>query len=218
MCMASNDLQLLCSALSTQGEAEGDGVKYIWMDDNTVYRFENNRMKKVSKTMLNKANKLIQQQNSIPGSIPGTQPTAAPKKGRKAKAKQQVEPEPQLEEEDTDDMNEPQVEPEPPKPKPKARTRKTTPSPVLPASTIDLNEYWQVKNKNEYMTNEIDRLNHKVSKLKQYKSIVNKLTGGEYDPVIPEPQPSQQSYPQQSQSYPPQPQPMRNVNDSLFMF
>ena len=216
MCMASNDLQLLCSALSTQGEAEGDGVKYIWMDDNTVYRFENNRMKKVSKTMLNKANKLIQQQNSIPGN----QTTAAPKKGRKTKAKPEPEPEPQPEEEEDMDEPEPPVQPIPP-PKPKARTRKTTKTttPISsPASTIDLNEYWQVKNKNEYMTNEIDRLNHKVSKLKQYKSIVNKLTGGEYDPVIPEPQSQSQSYPQQPQTYPTQSQPMRNVNDSLFMF
>ena len=47
--------------------------------------------------------------------------------------------------------------------------------------TVDLNEYYHTKNKLEFMTLELDRLNNKVSKLKQYKSIVNKITGGEYD-------------------------------------
>ena len=210
--MASNDLQLLCNALSTQGEAEGDGVKYIWMDNDTVYRFENNRMKKVSKAMLNKANKLILQQNSIPGQQP-------PKKTRGRKAAQQPTPQPQPimgNAYDEEEEDEPEPEPEPlPPPKPKRTRKPKTPSVPAPTpSTIDLNEYWQVKNKNEYMTNEIDRLNHKVSKLKQYKSIVNKLTGGEYDPV--EPPTPMQSQPQQPQTYPQQG--MRQVNDSLFMF
>ena len=211
--MASNDLQLLCNALSTQGEAEGDGVKYIWMDNDTVYRFENNRMKKVSKAMLNKANKLILQQNSIPGQTPA----------KKTRTRKQAQPTPQPQPVmqsayDEEEEEEPEPEPEPvPAPKPK-RTRKpkSAPAPSPTPSTIDLNEYWQVKNKNEYMTNEIDRLNHKVSKLKQYKSIVNKLTGGEYDPVEPPTptmqQPSMQSQPQYSS------QGMRQVNDSLFMF
>ena len=70
------------------------------------------------------------------------------------------------------------------------------------------------------MNAEITRLNNKVNKLKQYKQIVNKITGNEYDAYIPEqiqqqpqPQPMQQQQPMQQPQYQ---QPMRN--DSLFMF
>ena len=35
------------------------------MDADTIYRFENNRMKKISKTLINKARKQIQSQNTL---------------------------------------------------------------------------------------------------------------------------------------------------------
>lgn len=205
---ASSDLQLLVTALQTNGEAEADGVKFIYMDDSTVYRFENNRMKKVSQTMLKKANKLLAQQNSIP-----SQSTEAPKRQRKAK--QQAPPPPPADNEEEEDVEESQPAPPPP-PAPK-RQRKPKQPQSAPAtamsSNIDLNEYWQVKNRNEYMNTEIERLNHKVSKLKQYKNIVTRLTGGEYDVDVPQqlPQQQQQQQPQQIQS-------QRTINDSLFMF
>ena len=68
----------------------------------------------------------------------------------------------------------------------------------------------------EYMSLEIDRLTNKVNKLKQYKSIVNKITGGEYEaPEV--------SYESQSQYAQPQYQEQptgrgRKINDSIFDF
>ena len=83
-------------------------------------------------------------------------------------------------------------------------------------SPIDLNEYWQVKNKNEYMNNEIERLNNKVNKLKHYKTIVNKLTGGEYDPVIPDS--SSTISTTQVPATASKNNFSRSINDNLFMF
>ena len=57
--MSNKELQLLAEALNNGSEAEADGVKYVFMDENTVYRFENNRMKKVAAGLIKKANKLI---------------------------------------------------------------------------------------------------------------------------------------------------------------
>lgn len=204
---ASSDLQLLVTALQTNGEAEADGVKFIYMDDSTVYRFENNRMKKVSQTMLKKANKLLAQQNSIP-----SQPTEAPRRQRKTK-QQQPAPPPPADDEEEEDVEESQPAPPPPAPK-RQRKPKQQPAPAATmSSNIDLNEYWQVKNRNEYMNTEIERLNHKVSKLKQYKNIVTRLTGGEYDVDVPQQLPQVQQQPQQLQQ-----QQQRTINDSLFMF
>ena len=206
----SSDLQLLVTALQTNGEAEADGVKFIYMDDSTVYRFENNRMKKVSQTMLKKANKLLAQQNAIaPASEPST-----PKRQRKTK-QQQPAPPPPADDEEEEDAEESQPAPPPPPAPKRQRKPKQQPAPQpAMSSNIDLNEYWQVKNRNEYMNSEIERLNHKVSKLKQYKNIVTRLTGGEYDVDVP-----QQLQPQQQQQQQQQPQyQQRAVNDSLFMF
>ena len=119
---------------------------------------------------------------------------------------------------DEDNSIQPDVEEEEqPEPKPKAKQAKkvtTTRVPKTKASdsaNIDLNEYYNNKNKMEYMSLEIDRLTNKVNKLKQYKSIVNKITGGEYDP----PDVPQYSQQQSQQTIPQQP---RQVNDSLFAF
>ena len=60
MATTQRDLQLLVETLQNKQEAEADGVKFIYMDDSTIYRFENNRMKKVSAALLKKANKFIQ--------------------------------------------------------------------------------------------------------------------------------------------------------------
>ena len=196
--MSESELQSLCNALSTQGESEADGVKFIYMDDNTVYRFENNRMKKVSATMIKKANKLIASQNSYPNQQPATpqQPT------RKRKQQPQLQPQQsqlqlpqQADDDEYDDDEEVATTPIPVQPAKKSRRKNnnaTANANASNASTIDLNEYWQVKNRNEYMNAEITRLNNKVNKLKQYKQIVNKITGNEYDAYIPDQQPMQQ--------------------------
>ena len=60
-----SELNLLIECINTEGEAEDGGIKYIYMDADTIYRFENNRMKKISKTLINKARKQIQSQNTI---------------------------------------------------------------------------------------------------------------------------------------------------------
>ena len=187
---ATNELQLLAEAISTNGEAESNGVKYIYMDDSTVYRFENNRMKKVSTTLLKKARTLISSQDK-----PKQQPKA--KTSKKSRVKQEQEQE-QEQDEPEPEQDEPEQEPEQdeqeqPKrelrSKPKTRIPKTTNPTSSTAVNIDLNEYYNNKNKMEYMMKEMDRLNNKVNKLKQYKSIVNRITGGEYDQSTPEPTP-----------------------------
>ena len=204
--MSDNELQSLCNALSTQGECECDGVKFIYMDDNTVYRFENNRMKKVSATMLKKANKLIASQQSYPN-----QPTPTPPAKRKSKIIQQDEEEDNDDNDNDNDNDIPTPIPTPTKQTKKRKSIKPTSIASTPAYDIDLNEYWQVKNRNEYMNNEIARLNNKVNKLKQYKQIVNKITGNEYDAYIPD-QRIERNEPIQ------QHKPIQQYNDSLFMF
>lgn len=213
-----SDIQLLRECLNSQSEAEAGGVKFVYMDDNTVYRFENNRMKKVSKALINKAK---QADN-----------TTKPKRGRKAK--QLIEPE---------DMEEEQEEQEPIKPvKNVKRVKQPKPiindeeeeenEPIKPVkqtkrpkqikqnevlsyakdinpANIDLNEYYHNKNKMEFMTQEMERMNKKITKLKQYKSMFNRLNGGEYD--IQDTQ--QITQPKQAI-----PENTKIINDSLFMY
>lgn len=198
----TQELNLLVEAINN-GEAEGEGVKFIVMDENTIYRFENNKMKKVSATLLKRAKKIIQDSDK---------PAAQPKPKRTAKAKKAVDVE---EEEEQEPEDEPETEPEEViKPiKPKRTTKTATPKkPVNPAYEIDLNEYWHTKNKLEFMELENTRLNNKVSKLKQYKGVLNKLMGSEYEPTptLTASQPIQSSSTSNESS--------KKYNDSLFMF
>ena len=208
----NSELNLLAEALSTNGEAENNGVKYIYMDDSTVYRFENNRMKKVSAAMIKKANKLLETQ----GSLPNTTPSPTAKKSTKRSKQQQAPPPPPPEEQaEEEDDDEEQQAPPPPPPKPTKRAKATKPKAAVvdSAANIDLNEYYNNKNRMEFMTLEIDRLNNKISKLRQYKSIVNRITGGEYEAPDYQPQPQPQLQPQ---SQPQQQQ--RQICDTLFQF
>ena len=214
----NSEINLLVEALQTNGEAEGNGVKYIYMDDSTVYRFENNRMKKVSATMIKKANKVIAS-GSTPPYDGSAQPPAKKTTRKTTKAKQpEPQPEPEQQAEEEDDEEEP-APPPPPKAK-KTTAKKTTKKATTPdASTIDLNEYYNNKNRMEFMQAEMDRLQTKVNKLKQYKTLMNKITGGEYDiqPVQPmyEEQPPQQM---QQQAQPMYTRGGRKINDDLFSF
>lgn len=234
--MSANEVQLLVECLQTQGEAESDGIKFLFMDDSTIYRFENNRMKKVSQALLKKARKLMESQNAIPGVSSPSQDK--PKRGRKkVKVDEEVneglrhdkncvrDSESLLDfssDERRRDINineEDDVEDEEPiiKAPPKKKSRGKA-QPISNANNeVDLNEYYNTKNRLEFMNKELERLNGKVSKLKHYKSIVNKLTGGEFDIDIPDyrqPQQGHQQLPQGYQQLPQQPK----VNDSLFMF
>ena len=200
-----SELNLLIECINTEGEAEAGGVKYIYMDENTVYRFENNRMKKISKTLINKARK-------AGGQTESDEPVPAkPKKSKPVKSKKVKQPEP-VEEEDTIEEEE-SFEQAPPKPvsKPKSlrRVQRADLSSFNP--NINLDEYYNNKNKMEYMNLEITRLNNKVHKLKQYKAIVNKLTGNEFD--IPDsPIAASQSI------QPPSSSQQHTHNDSLFLY
>ena len=181
-----SELNLLMECLSTEGEAEDGGVKYIFMDDNTVYRFENNRMKKVSKALITKAKKQIQSQNNL-NQIQSQQveeKTAQPIKPTKRSKKTT----PPIPEPINDEEEEEEPEPEPIRAPPKRSKSKALQSQPRRtrmeqdfSSAIDLNEYYNNKNRMEFMNLEITRLNNKVDKLKQYKAIVNKLTGNEFD-------------------------------------
>ena len=194
-----SEIQLLAECLSTQGEAESDGVKYIYMDDSTVYRFENNRMKKVSAAMLKRASKLMSTQGNLPNDIADKQ--VKPKRTSKKAAK--VKPQPAEEEDEGEDELEQELPPPPP-PTKKKPTRQPKPKQDTAAANSDLNEYYNNKAKMDYMTMEIERLNSKVTKLKQYKSIVNKITGAEYDPLPQEvnQQPAEQAVQQQERQQP----------------
>ena len=170
----TEEIQALAQALNS-GEAECNGVKFIVMDQDTVYRFENNRMKKVAKTLLNKAKKFVNQ--AVPphpgndfdeeGNVLEEKPAPKPRGRKKAQPVQPIPDEPE------DDFDE---EPVPP-PKPKRSRAKA--QPVVPE--IDINDYYNTKNRLEFVQQENERLNGKVKKLKQYKQILNKLSGIEYD-------------------------------------
>ena len=210
--MSNKELQLLAEALNNGSEAEADGVKYVFMDENTVYRFENNRMKKVAAGLIKKANKLIKarQQGERVDEVDDDPPPKPKPKKKQPKPSRSLEVDDEEGEQADDEESEPDA-------KPIKKINKRLKKEVNnSAPTVDLNEYYHTKNKLEFMTLELDRLNNKVSKLKQYKSIVNKITGGEYD------QPAQYNE-QQALASPPQAESQQTANgkrynDGLFMF
>lgn len=227
-----SELNLLMECLSTEGEAEDGGVKYIFMDENTVYRFENNRMKKISKALITKARKQINTQNTInqlqQQNVNETLDTPKPSKSRKTK-KQSPPSEAELrrviqptaDDEYDYDEDDDETTPEPPKQRKSKAVKPPKRSQIISrssatldpyTSSIDLNEYYNNKNRMEFMNLEITRLNNKVDKLKQYKAIVNKLTGNEFDMDVP--QQHAQSIPQQQF----QQQQQQTHNDSLFLY
>ena len=62
----SKELNLLAEAITTQGEVEDGPVRYIYMDDSTIYRFENNQMKRVTANTIKRAQRLIDSRNANP--------------------------------------------------------------------------------------------------------------------------------------------------------
>ena len=209
-----SELNLLVECISTEGEAEDGGVKYIYMDENTIYRFENNRMKKISKSLINKAKKQITLQNQLPtNDNVSVEPTTTTTTKSKKMKKQPPIIQPPIDEDDNEyDDDEDIVEPPPVQKVKKSKRSKQSSVPVsVPYSpNINLDEYYNNKNKMEYMNLEITRLNNKVEKLKQYKAIVNKLTGSEFDMDTSNISNQRQSIVNETQ------QPTRN--DSLFLY
>lgn len=186
-----SELALLSECVKNQTEASDGTVRFIYVDDETVYRFENNKMKKVSKSLIKKS---LQEPKPV-------------KKVVKKKIVQPVEPIAEEEdaaedaEEDADDNIEPLPPPPPPKQK---KVGKSVKQKILSQpSDQHLAEFYENKFRMEYMNKEIEHLTNKVNKLKQYKQIVNKLAGNEWG------EPAEK---------PPTPQPASSRNDSLFMF
>ena len=209
--MSNQELQLLITAIKTQAESEADGVKYIFMDDNTVYRFENNRMKKVGAALLKKAKKIIDAGDDIK-----PKKTKQTKQPKQTKIKETSDNEDDDNEDNEDDDNDEEPE-EIIKPK-KIKQPKQPKQIKQIKNDIDLNEYWQTKSKLEYQERELERLNGKITKLKQYKNIVNRLTNGEYEPNIITTEPKQDAgrpaWQQENEIKDNKPR----YNDSLFMF
>ena len=189
----TSELEAIGQALSN-GEAEFGTAKFIQMDDDTVYRFENNRMKKVSKTTINKAKKLaakLAQSQALgnDGGLDGDEQvsTASSKRTKKQTKKTKKQQIVASDDENEDEMgdesmaNESIEEDEPiPQPKPRKQTRtKTSRNAIVP--DVDLNEYYNMKNKLEYMSQDNERLNQKVKKLRTYKELFNKVSGFEYE-------------------------------------
>lgn len=232
-----SELSLLIDCINTEGEAESNGIKYIYMDENTIYRFENNRMKKISKTLINKAKKQINLQNTIPvandtldepiNRVKHTSTNSKSKsnsKSRRQTPQTDLQPEPDdyniddsndLNNDDEYDDDEPVVkqsqQQRSKQHKRSANKQLKSNIDVVDHPSINLDEYYNNKNQMKYMNLEITRLNNKIDKLKQYKAIVNKLTGNEFDY-----EPPQQQY-QSAQPTSAQPT-SRYVNDSLFMY
>lgn len=207
-----SDIQLLRECLNSQSEAEAGGVKFVYMDDNTVYRFENNRMKKVSKALINKAKsadnatktkrgrksmKQIMENDDMEEEQEQEQEEIIKPSKQVRRAKQ---PKPIIEEEEE---QEEMIKPT------KQVKRAKQPKTDINAANIDLNEYYHTKNKMEFMTQEMERMNKKITKLKQYKSMFNRLNGGEYD--IQDTQ--QMTQPKQTI-----PDNAKIINDNLFMY
>lgn len=227
-----SELDLLCECITTEGEAEGGGVKFIYMDEGTIYRFENNRMKKISKQLINKAKREITKRQKIPQLQQAQQvqqddnddndDDINERKPTKTKrSKKQVKPvvtyDSEEDEDDEDDEPVPIPTPKASKAKRGKQLRRTLAQENLISPSIDLDEYYSNKHKMEYMTNEINRLNGKIGKLKQYKSIVNKLTGGEIDD-LPNSGMSQQMQNTQMNQQMSKNNERPGVNDSLFMY
>lgn len=217
-----SELDLLCECISTEGETEGGGVKFIYMDEGTIYRFENNRMKKIGKQLINKAKREITKRQKIPQPQQVQQDDDDDNERKPTKAKRAKKPSKPIVIDDSEDEGE-EEEPEmipPPKvakaPKRGKQLKRSAGQENLLSPSIDLDEYYSNKHKMEYMATEINRLNGKIGKLKQYKSIVNKLTGGEIDdlPTGGTTQQMTQQMPQQMGKNNDRP----GVNDSLFMY
>ena len=232
-----SELDLLCECINTEGETEGGGVKFVWMDENTIYRFENNRMKKIGKQLLNKAKRELTKRSKIPkhSSIneedegDGDESQPVPRKSKsKVMKKNKRQPNTSLsfneEEDEVDDELgdglDDELQPVPRKTKGKVKSSKRERTAINQLSPhIDLDEYYNNKHKMEYMTLELTRLNNKIGKLKQYKSIVNRLTGGEIDdlPNNGESYANPQSTPQNTGNSAWQTEP-KKYNDTLFLY
>lgn len=241
-----SELNLLIECINTEGEAENGGVKYIYMDSDTIYRFENNRMKKISKSLINKARKQLSAQNAI-HQVNGSTNDKSTKRKSASKSQSkttrtsnrdesvdeyyndgenEVDVTESIDEDDRDNVDSSDVDKKMESDE-KPRVKKTkslkskistplaTPLTTAPYSpNINLDEYYNNKNKMEYMNLEIARLNSKVDKLKHYKAIVNKLTGNEFDLDTSNSVNSQYSTQSQFIS-----QPQSKVrNDSLFLY
>ena len=204
--MNNKELQLINEVLSNKNQIEEDGVKYIYVSDTDIYRCDNNGMKKLSATVLKRALKLNQ-----------------PKKTTATRKKAQQAPQPEdMDDEEVVPNNEESEQPEIPEPEPEIKVNK--PQSKRKAKSegverknydIDLNEYYNTKNRMEFMSQELERYQNKVNKLKQYKNIVARINCGEYNPQYEEmaEQPQQAQQQQQIQQ-----QPRRGRNDDLFMF
>lgn len=207
-----SDIQLLRECLNSQSEAEAGGVKFVYMDDNTVYRFENNRMKKVSKALINKAKSADNATKTKRGrrSTKQIMENDDMEEEQEQEQEEMIKPIKQVrrakqikpiitEEEEQEEMIKPT----------KQVRRPKQPKTDINAPNIDLNEYYHTKNKMEFMTQEMERMNKKITKLKQYKSMFNRLNGGEYD--IQDTQ--QMTQPKQTI-----PDNAKIINDNLFMY
>lgn len=217
----TSELEAISQALSN-GEAEFGTAKFIQMDDDTVYRFENNRMKKVSKTTINKAKKLAaklaQNQGMGNGEFgDGEEQITPPSSKRTKKQTKKQTKRQQIIESDDENENDDEVgngerggiesleDDEPiPQPKPRKQTRtKGCRNAIVP--DVDLNEYYNMKNKLEYMSQDNERLNQKVKKLRTYKELFNKVSGFEYECNDYMPPMNQSAQPQQQAMNQPQP-------------
>jgi hypothetical protein len=199
------EFDLLCEAITNEGEAKRNGVSYMYVSDNVIYRFEDGKMKKVAAKLIKKAQNSIKQQQN-----------------KQQNKQQQQQPEESTQEESTNDET-PEESTQEPTPK-RQKTKSSNPKPPkIPttqheSSNLNIDEYYNNKYKLTYMEQEIDRLNGKINKLKHYKHLFNRIGGNtneEIDELPTQKQPPQVQQVQQVQQ--PEREQVQRRTD-LFMF
>lgn len=203
------EFDLLCEAITNEGEAKRNGVSYMYVSDNVIYRFEDGKMKKVAAKLIKKAQNSIKQQQ-----------TKQQSQNALASQTKQQQPEESTQEESTNDETpeESTQEPTPKRSKPKSSNPKPPKIPTTSqheSSNLNIDEYYNNKYKLTYMEQEIERLNGKINKLKHYKHLFNRI-GGNTNEEIDE-LPTQKQPPQVQQVQQPEREQVQRRTD-LFMF
>lgn len=209
------EFDLLCESITNEGEAKRNGVSYMYVSDNVIYRFEDGKMKKVAAKLIKKAQNSIKQQQSKQQTKQQTKQTESsqsPDEQTESTPDEQPESSP-------DEQNEQPPQRSKAKTQPKSNNPKPPKTSTSSSSNLNIDEYYNNKYKLTYMEQEIERLNGKINKLKHYKHLFNRIGGNVNDEIdeLPTRQSSSTSQVQQiEQTQNEQPQPQRRTD--LFMF
>lgn len=230
-----SELSLLRECVSNQTETSDGVVRFIYVDENTVYRFENNKMKKVSKSLINKAlstnnkadktiksNKTVKKTNKIPKRVVVAESEDSDDADELVDETVDIKTNGNNELNDDDNANDEEdivvVRPSKQQKRERVKQKKNVAAvnSMFNEPTASIEEFYQNKYRMEYMNKELEHLTNKVNKLKQYKRIVNKLAGNEWNEQTEAEYNGQIGQQRLTGATTTTTQPQRN--DSLFMF